>query len=94
MKWLFGGAPRRAPEGTRALTALAPGASATIVRVASADPGRLVKLSSIGLMAGVRVVLLQRRPAVLVKVAETSIALDRAVADEILVDPEPGFVTD
>lgn len=94
MKWPFGGAPRRAPEGTRALTALAPGEAATIVRVASADPLRLVKLSSIGLMSGVRVVLLQRRPAVLVKVAETSIALDRAVAEEILVDPSAGSATD
>ena len=57
-----------------------------IVRIASKAPERLVKLSSLGVMPGVRVTLVQRHPAVVLQIAETSIALDREVADDILVE--------
>ena len=57
-----------------------------IVRIASTSPERLVKLSSLGVMPGVRVTLIQRNPAVGVQIAETSIALDGEVADDILVE--------
>ena len=57
-----------------------------IVRIASTSPERLVKLSSLGVMPGVRVTLIQRNPAVVVQIAETSIALDGEVADDILVE--------
>jgi Fe2+ transport system protein FeoA len=46
-----------------------------------------VKLSSLGLMAGVSVTLVQRRPAVVVRVAETDVALDPEVADDIWIEP-------
>jgi Fe2+ transport system protein FeoA len=58
-----------------------------IVRLTSTSPGRLVKLASLGVMPGVRITLLQRQPAVVVRIAETSVALDGEVAEEILVDP-------
>jgi Fe2+ transport system protein FeoA len=38
-------------------------------------------------MPGVRITLLQRQPAVVFRIAETSVALDGEVAEEILVDP-------
>ena len=80
-------ARRRAGTGPRSLSRLRVGESGIIVRIASAAPERLVKLSSLGVMPGVRVTLVQRNPAVVLRIAETSIALDGEVADDILVDP-------
>lgn len=71
------------------MTMLRAGERGIIVRVAAAAPDRLVKLSSLGLMPGVRVTLVQRNPAVVLRIAETSIALDGEVADGILVEPDP-----
>ena len=70
----------------RPLSTLALGQTGTIARVAAADPGRLIKLSSLGLMAGAAVTLLQRRPAVLVRIAETQVALDPDVAADIWIE--------
>ena len=64
------------------------GESGVIARIDAVAPERLVKLSSLGVMPGVRVVLVQRNPAVVLRIAETTIAVDRAVADEILVEPD------
>ena len=61
------------------------GESGIIVRITSTAPERLVKLSSLGVMPGVRVTLVQRNPAVVLQIAATSIAVDREVADDILV---------
>lgn len=68
------------------MTTLRAGESGIIVRIASTAAERLVKLSSLGVMAGVRVTLVQRSPAVVLQIAETSIALDSEVADDILVE--------
>jgi Fe2+ transport system protein FeoA len=68
------------------VTTLRAGESGIIVRIASAAAERLVKLSSLGVMPGVRVTLVQRNPAVVLQIAETSIALDGEVADDILVE--------
>ena len=70
----------------RPLPSLRPGQTATVVRVASADPSRVVRLTSLGVMPGARVTFVQRHPAVVLRVAETSIALDVEVAADILVD--------
>jgi Fe2+ transport system protein FeoA len=79
--------PRRV-NGTKPqpLSELRPGDSGTIVRIATTEAERVVKLSSLGVMPGVRVTLVQRRPAVVLRIAETSIALDGEVADDILVE--------
>ena len=79
---------RRRPMGTgpHAVTTLRAGESGIIVRIASTAPERLVKLSSLGVMPGVRVTLVQRNPAVVLQIAQTSIALDGEVADDILVE--------
>jgi Fe2+ transport system protein FeoA len=68
------------------VTTLGSGESGTIVRIASTAAERLVKLSSLGVMPGVRVTLVQRNPAVVLQIAETSIALDGEVAADILVE--------
>ena len=73
--------------GPQPLSRLRAGESGIIVRIASTAPERLVKLSSLGVMPGVRVTLVQRNPAVVLQIAETSIALDVEVADDILVEP-------
>ena len=56
--------------------------------VDSTSTERLVKLSSLGVMPGVRVVHVQRHPATVLRIAETTIAIDGEVADEILVAPD------
>lgn len=81
----LGGAPRT--EGPRTLAALRDGESGIVARVASDRPERAVKLSALGLMPGARLTLVQRRPAVVVRIAETTIALDREVADDIHLEP-------
>jgi len=57
------------------------------VRIVSTAPDRVVKLSSLGVMPGVSIRLVQRLPAVVLQIAETTIAIDREVADEIWVEP-------
>ena len=69
------------------MSRLRAGESGIIVRIVSTAPERLVRLSSLGVMPGVRVTLVQRSPAVVLQIAETAIALDGEVADAILVEP-------
>jgi ferrous iron transport protein A len=83
---LFSRLGRPQPNGPQPVSRLRPGESGMIVRIASNAPERLVKLSSLGVMPGVRVTLVQRNPAVVLQIAETSIALDAEVADDILVE--------
>jgi DtxR family Mn-dependent transcriptional regulator len=67
------------------LDQLAVGRSAKIVYIVPRDPARLVKLSDLGLVPGVVVRLQQKRPATVVGVGETTLALDRDIASEIYV---------
>jgi Fe2+ transport system protein FeoA len=46
-----------------------------------------VKLSSLGIMPGVEITLVQRRPAVVVRIAESQVALDPEVAEDIWIEP-------
>ena len=82
----FSRGPRPTGAGPHPVTKLRSGESGIIVRIASSAPERLVKLSSLGVIPGVRVTLVQRNPAVVLQIAETSIALDGEVADDILVE--------
>ena len=81
------GRSERQPQGPRPLSKLETGASGTVVRIVSTAPDRVVKLSSLGVMPGVSIRLVQRQPAVVLQIAETTIAIDREVADDILVEP-------
>ncbi len=69
----------------RRLADLKLGESATIVFMAPDSRSRLSRLSGLGVLPGNILRLVQKRPSVVVEAGETTIALDRAIADEIYV---------
>ena len=56
------------------------GESACVLKVSAADVPMLMKLSQLGLVPGAEVRMEQSRPAAIVRVGETTVALQRAVA--------------
>jgi ferrous iron transport protein A len=68
------------------LDRLAAGDEGRIVSIAPGDEGRLVRLSSFGLVPGAVVRLQQSSPAVVVRLGETVLAIDAAIAGSILVE--------
>jgi DtxR family Mn-dependent transcriptional regulator len=69
------------------LLQLQSGQRAQVVELRSDNHARLARLGALGLMPGSWLVVLQRRPALVLRVGETEISLDDAVAGEILVRP-------
>ena len=69
------------------LEQLAVGRSARVVYIVPKDPARLVKLSNLGLVPGATVRLQQKRPATVLVMGETTLALDHDIASEIYVKP-------
>lgn len=67
------------------LARLAPGQSARIVHIVPREPERLVRLASLGVVPGTRIQLQQTRPAVVVRIGETTLALESEIASEIFV---------
>jgi Fe2+ transport system protein FeoA len=67
------------------LTTLRAGQSGRVVHVAPGDPQLMVKLSSLGVLPGAIVELQQKFPAAVVRVGETTVALDGEIAAEIFV---------
>jgi DtxR family Mn-dependent transcriptional regulator len=67
------------------LAQLSAGRSARIVYIVPRDPGRLVKLSSLGLVPGATIRLEQKRPAFVIAIGETTLALEADIASEIYV---------
>jgi Fe2+ transport system protein FeoA len=63
------------------------GQRAQVIELKSENPARLARLGALGLMPGSWIVVLQRKPALVLRVSETEISLDDAVAGEILVRP-------
>ena len=81
------------PEETiEPLNRLRPGEGARVVHVAARETTRLVKLSTMGLVPGATVRLLQRKPAVVLEIGHTTLALDEAITADIFVArlPRPG----
>ena len=72
------------PVVTR-LTHLELGVPARIIFVAPRFPDRIDRLASLGVIAGCEVRLIQRSPAFVVEVGETTIGLDEEIAGEIYV---------
>ncbi len=68
-----------------ALPALCVGDVARVVKIRSGDNGRLLKLSSLGLVPGSLIRLQQRWPAYVIWVGETQLSLEEAVAQDILL---------
>ena len=75
------------PEGVRTLSELTRGEAARVVCVGGEGAARPSALAAFGLVPGAEIQLVQRRPACVVRVDETELALDSHVADEILVAP-------
>ena len=67
------------------LSLLPAGTRARVVLVTTGLRDRADRLASLGLAPGSEIELLQRRPAFVVRAAETQIALDAEVAREIYV---------
>ena len=67
------------------LRCLAPGESGRIVHITAGDAGRLRRLSMLGVVRGAIVHLQQTRPAAVIRVAETTVALEPEIADQIHV---------
>ena len=59
---------------------LRPGETARVLRVSAAELPMLMKLTQLGLVPGAEVRVQQSRPAAVVRVGETTVALQRAVA--------------
>lgn len=64
---------------------LAAGETARIVHIVAKDVERAVRLSSLGLVPGAVVRLNQKRPAVVLELGETTLALDASVSHDIYV---------
>jgi DtxR family Mn-dependent transcriptional regulator len=69
----------------RPLTNLDAGDEARIVYIVPTDSDQLVRLSNLGIVPGATVRLQQRRPAYVLTLGETSLALDTEVGREIYV---------
>ena len=79
-------APPAAAVGShpvQTLDGLRPGESARVLKVSAADVPMLMKLSQLGLVPGSEVRMQQSRPAAVVRVGETTVALQRAVARHV-----------
>jgi len=61
------------------------GFSGRIVYIVPREPERLVKLSHLGIVPGAVIRLQQKSPAAVLRVAETTLAVDPAIASEIYV---------
>ncbi len=64
---------------------LKPGQRALVVELRSESAARLDRLGALGLMPGTWIVVQQRTPALVLRVGETEVSVDRSVAEEILV---------
>ena len=67
------------------LSRLAVGESARIAYIVPKDPERLVRLSDFGVVPGAKIRLRQKRPATVISIGETVLALDRDFAAEVYV---------
>ena len=76
------------------LARLLPGETGRVVRVSAREPARLVRLSAMGVVPGAVVTVAQRKPAVVIGIGETTLALDEAITAEIYVTRLPAGETE
>lgn len=77
---------REVPEQVRSVRELRPGERATVLCLGAGGPSRHNNLAVFGLVPGAEITLLQQEPAPVVRVGETELALDAAIARGILVE--------
>ena len=80
-------APAKAPagDGLVSLADLRVKDRGEIVRISSRSRTRLARLGAYGVAPGAVLTLLQKRPAFVIRVGETELALDHEVARDILL---------
>jgi len=69
----------------RPLDQIPVGHEAKVVYIACREPARLVQLSNLGLRPGARVRFQQKSPAAVVRVGETTLAIEPEIAGAIYV---------
>jgi DtxR family Mn-dependent transcriptional regulator len=67
------------------LQRLAPGETGRIVHIVPREARRLMRLANLGVVPGALVRLQQKSPAVVLRVGETTLAVEPEFADEIYV---------
>ena len=72
-------------SGTVPLTALRAGSRGVVVEVRGSDNGRVDRLLALGVTPGARVSVLQTFPGIVFLCDQTELAVERGVADAILV---------
>jgi Fe2+ transport system protein FeoA len=78
----------RPGNGVMTVRQLDPGASAQVVCVGG-HPDRQNRLAVFGLVPGATIRLIQRKPEHVIKIGETELALEDAIAEDIVVSPAP-----
>jgi Fe2+ transport system protein FeoA len=74
-------------SGVRALSALAAGARGVVAEVRAHSGERVERLVALGVTPGASVVVLQTFPGIVFLCDQTELAVERGVADAILVRP-------
>ena len=77
-------------KGLRALSAMPAGTRGTVHRVRATGGDRLDRLVALGVTAGAPVTVLQTFPGIVFLCDQTELAVERAVADTILVQTAEG----
>jgi Fe2+ transport system protein FeoA len=72
-------------ETIEPLSQLRPGEGARVVHVVARETARLIKLSTMGVVPGAVIRLVQRKPAVVLEIGHTTLALDEAIMADIFV---------
>jgi Fe2+ transport system protein FeoA len=70
------------------LAHLAPGAQGRVSRITRDLTGRAERLAALGVTAGAAITVLQTFPGIVFECDQTEVAVERAVARAILIDPE------
>ncbi len=85
LRFLRGLLRRGAPRTAGTLADMGAGAQAVVARL-QGDPELQARLTAQGLAPGVTLHLLQRRPTFVIEVGETTLAVERHVAEAIVVE--------
>ncbi len=80
-----GETPSRLPADVRRATELPSGAHAEVLCLGDTRSPRQDRLAAFGVVPGAEITLVQRQPACVIRIGETELALDREIAEEILV---------
>lgn len=75
-------------DGARPVSALREGARGVVVEVRAHAEGRADRLLALGVTPGASVIVLQTFPGVVLLCDQTELAIERGVADAILVRPQ------